>query len=143
MQLASCPPAWSCLPRCSLTPAYACLLSMPLLPLAPCSHFARTRPLVVVPGLNHADFSNGAINSGRGDIAAEPPTVVALKGSTPVDGIEVVGPGGQADGSKATTVEVDAAGAASGACVPSSTSEEANALPSQASPPAKVARLSY
>jgi hypothetical protein len=38
-----------------------------------CRHASRTRPIAIVPGLNHAQQSNGVVNAARGDVAAEQP----------------------------------------------------------------------
>ncbi|KAL4427622.1 hypothetical protein ABPG75_001711 [Micractinium tetrahymenae] len=36
-------------------------------------HFAQVRPFAIVPGMNHAQFSNGVVNSARGDIPSDVP----------------------------------------------------------------------
>lgn len=36
-------------------------------------HLAQTRPFAIVPGMNHAQFSNGVLNTARGDVASEVP----------------------------------------------------------------------
>jgi hypothetical protein len=38
-----------------------------------CRHFAQTRPFAILPGMNHAQFSNGVCNVARGDIPSDLP----------------------------------------------------------------------
>ena len=85
-----------------------------------CRHAAHTRPIAIVPGLNHAQQSNGEVNAARGDVVAEQPqsvgaaAIAALRTASEATGALATTIGGTTSGAQGS---VSDAFAASTVCV--------------------------